>query len=70
MPTYLKALTRHSEVLLERLHLFFKCQSEGDVPWGGGCQYTYVFSINKGLIPPQRRRKHHEMTIPHDEHVQ
>lgn len=33
MATYLKALTRHCEVLLERLHLFFKCQSEGDVPW-------------------------------------
>lgn len=49
MPTYLKALTRHSEVLLERLNLFFKCQSEGDVPWGGGYQYIYVFSINKGL---------------------
>lgn len=55
MATYLKALTRHSEVLLERLHLVFKCQSEGDVPWRG-CQYIYVFSINKGLIclqPPR-----------------
>lgn len=70
MPTYLKALTRHSEVLLKRLHLFFKCQSNADVSWEGGRQYLCGFDINKGRNCSPEAQKHHEMTIPHNEHVQ
>lgn len=70
MPTYLKALTRCSEVLLKRLHLFCKCQSKADASREGGRQYLYGFSINKGRNGSPEAQKHHEMTMPHNEYVQ